>query len=366
MAKGFSSRTLQVSNELQNQLLQSDGAGQPLPEADRSFMERRFGTDFRRVRVHTDDYAARMSRAINAEAFTAGRDIYFRAGKYRPGTPSGKKLLAHELTHVVQQGGTSTSTRISIQRTASFVSGIIHERNPAEAFVNYQPFAWTPPTLNGVPILDTIAAVMAIEPPEFGRRVLEEGGMEIWIRRLPTNIGSFNMWLPTDAPWTIRAPRARITGRLLIPDCLVNCDENERNRSALGPCLMTPGYTQFTVNGLPSNSRFKTETRDHERQHAADHLQVFNDILVAWDNHMQFMLCAHMPVPAGLNVSEAETFFYNTWLGGTPDQIAEDLYNAWSAAGDALDDPHRYRMEWGNFSTNDDCSTLSIDLWHEP
>jgi len=81
--------------------------------AIRAFMEERFGVDFSNVRIHADSEAARMARALNAEAFTYGRDIYFGEGRYRPETTKGKKLLAHELTHVVQQGGKGIKTRIS-------------------------------------------------------------------------------------------------------------------------------------------------------------------------------------------------------------------------------------------------------------
>jgi hypothetical protein len=66
-------------------------------------LEGRFGADFRGVRVHTDDRAAASATAFGANAFTTGRDIYFGAGKYSPSTQEGKRLLAHELTHVVQQ-----------------------------------------------------------------------------------------------------------------------------------------------------------------------------------------------------------------------------------------------------------------------
>ncbi|NOZ70116.1 MAG: DUF4157 domain-containing protein [Deferribacteres bacterium] len=66
-------------------------------------MERRFGADFSSVRVHTDSNAVQMNRQLNAQAFTYGKDIYFGAGRYSPGTASGRRLLAHELTHVVQQ-----------------------------------------------------------------------------------------------------------------------------------------------------------------------------------------------------------------------------------------------------------------------
>ncbi len=72
-------------------------------------MERRFGVDFRGVRVHTDSNAVQMNKELNAQAFTYGRDIYFGAGRYNPGTSTGKRLLAHELTHVVQQNKTQGS-----------------------------------------------------------------------------------------------------------------------------------------------------------------------------------------------------------------------------------------------------------------
>ncbi len=78
--------------------------GQPLDAATRAFMEPRFGHDFSQVRVHTDARAAESARAVNAQAYTVGRDVVFGTGQYGPGTLEGKRLLAHELTHVLQQG----------------------------------------------------------------------------------------------------------------------------------------------------------------------------------------------------------------------------------------------------------------------
>jgi len=79
------------------------GGGQPLPESTRNFFEPRFGHDFSRVRVHTDSQAAESARAIKARAFTIGQAVVFGAGQYTPESTEGKSLLAHELTHVVQQ-----------------------------------------------------------------------------------------------------------------------------------------------------------------------------------------------------------------------------------------------------------------------
>ena len=81
------------------------GSGSPLPDGLRAAMEPRFGADFSEVRVHTDDEAAQMARDLGARAFTYGQDIYLGAGRYAPGSRAGKRLMAHELTHVVQQSG---------------------------------------------------------------------------------------------------------------------------------------------------------------------------------------------------------------------------------------------------------------------
>jgi hypothetical protein len=79
------------------------GAGRPLPPSERSFFESRFGRDLTGVRVHDDAAARNAARDVSAQAFTYGQDVYFGAGRYRPGTESGRELLAHELAHTIQQ-----------------------------------------------------------------------------------------------------------------------------------------------------------------------------------------------------------------------------------------------------------------------
>jgi len=89
--------------------------GQPLGAMTRAFMEPRFGHDFSSVRVHTDAKAAESARAVNALAYTVGRDVVFGEGQYAPHTNLGQKLLAHELTHVLQQRNqTAINRRTSI------------------------------------------------------------------------------------------------------------------------------------------------------------------------------------------------------------------------------------------------------------
>ena len=100
MRAGTTPRNTDISSELQS----SRGAGSALPEASRNQMEAGFGTDLSDVRVHTDQRAQRMAQDIGAQAFTSGSDIYFNQGRFNPGTAQGDALLAHELTHTIQQG----------------------------------------------------------------------------------------------------------------------------------------------------------------------------------------------------------------------------------------------------------------------
>jgi hypothetical protein len=81
------------------------GSGEPLGDGVRRTMESAFGADLSGVRVHADSQADDLNGTLQSRAFTVGTDIFFRRGDYQPDSTAGRKLLAHELTHVVQQGG---------------------------------------------------------------------------------------------------------------------------------------------------------------------------------------------------------------------------------------------------------------------
>ena len=93
-------------------ITRSRGGGQALDGSARMQMEQAFGADFSGVRVHTGAEAHSFNKTLNAVAFTTGQDIFFRQSAYDPGSMAGKELLAHELTHVVQQGGGSVQGKL--------------------------------------------------------------------------------------------------------------------------------------------------------------------------------------------------------------------------------------------------------------
>lgn len=105
-SKQKSGSAAQAPNHVQLHIDILRSSGRPLPESTRAYFEPRFGFDFGDVRVHTGERAAKAAQSINARAFTVGEHVVFGSGEYAPDTDSGKRLLAHELTHTIQQGGT--------------------------------------------------------------------------------------------------------------------------------------------------------------------------------------------------------------------------------------------------------------------
>ncbi|HPH97413.1 MAG TPA: DUF4157 domain-containing protein [Anaerolineaceae bacterium] len=101
--------SFEVGDDVQQRINASRGGGQPLSANVRDFMEPRFGADFSQVRLHNSPQSTQLNRSIQAKAFTLGSDIFLDQNYYSHGTQDGMRLLAHELTHVVQQGGAKSS-----------------------------------------------------------------------------------------------------------------------------------------------------------------------------------------------------------------------------------------------------------------
>jgi len=113
-----------VSTELEASIQAAKGSGLSLNDDIRQPMEQAFGADFSGVKIHTDAQSDQLNRSIQAKAFTTGKDVFFRQGAYDPGSQGGQELLAHELTHVVQQGGAAVqrSPGLSLQPAAPGIS----------------------------------------------------------------------------------------------------------------------------------------------------------------------------------------------------------------------------------------------------
>ena len=156
--KGQQGRSLQVTPDLAAPISAMRGGGSPLPDSTRAFFEPRFGRDFGNVSIHADSRAADAADAaesINARAFTVGKDIAFGAGQYSPDSLGGRRLLAHELTHTVQQAGKDLQRDV-IRRQAGQTTPqqqvIDLGTNPSNTTIKdhlRMPYGPTPANLNG-------------------------------------------------------------------------------------------------------------------------------------------------------------------------------------------------------------------------
>ena len=142
----------EATPKLEQSIQQARGGGQALDSKVRGQMEPSFGADFSGVRIHADTQADTLNRELNARAFTTGQDIFFRQDAYNPGNSSGRELIAHELTHVVQQNGDKVQRKLTLgqpgdkyEQEADQVARAVKQqeqrpvqREPDEGFVRRQ------------------------------------------------------------------------------------------------------------------------------------------------------------------------------------------------------------------------------------
>jgi uncharacterized protein DUF4157 len=162
-----------ASPDIESSLNSSKGSGDPLPAATRHQMENSFGADFSDVRIHNNSSATQMSRDLNAQAFTHGSDIYFNSGKLDTNSNSGKHLLAHELTHVVQQDAGKIS-RNKIPQGKIYKKPILTKPPAAKILVNWNfqmPKVPSPDYSVGMDALDAWEIAILIPKPAFTSQI---------------------------------------------------------------------------------------------------------------------------------------------------------------------------------------------------
>jgi hypothetical protein len=137
-----------VMDVVERSIESARGGGQSMDHGTRGKMETSFGADFGGVRIHTDTRADTLSQSLSARAFTTGKDVFFRQGEYNPGTTSGRELLAHELTHVVQQNSDAVRTKLTVsdpgdahEIEADQMARSVIEREQSQGAVDRQPEA---------------------------------------------------------------------------------------------------------------------------------------------------------------------------------------------------------------------------------
>ncbi|KQC04772.1 MAG: hypothetical protein APR53_02885 [Methanoculleus sp. SDB] len=189
-------------NSIQQNFIFGNGQGQLMDFKTRAFMESRFGYNFSKIRLHTDSRAAESARAIKAQAFTIGNDIGFNSGSYRPETMSGKRLIAHELTHIIQQD----SSNLIIQRKPNSNYNIIKKN------LSYGIFDWAIREKEVRRVLKILDAFSEDELEITVHQMIRDG----ILHRLYDNISDEDKLIYTDLLMEIKAIKGKITG---LPVC---------------------------------------------------------------------------------------------------------------------------------------------------
>jgi hypothetical protein len=390
-------------------------SGQPLDSATRAYFEPRFGHDFGDVRVHSDALAAQSADAVHALAFTVGQDIVFAADRYRPETPGGKQLLAHELTHVVQQAGQTTGAQPQLdvgapgdrfeqeaERVAEAIAGAGHAlgqriegvKGPSD--VDPEEESLAQPLSGARPLPSGLSSIGVLGLRRLQRAASFTAGSVHAVRNAAVQIatgGEAGVTLPVlngnifknaaGAEAAIKAPtiggRSTDTGA----ECWINAvptntgsfDEtvlnsgpwtttttrsNAWDRLGVAECLVAdPGNATLTAKGDPKDADVAAANRTHEDRHATDDEKVFKAVVVPWDTAMTKAQSSGR-VFSGADAPACETALYAA-MGGTPETIATRLWDDVDAAGHAFHaTPAGGRLHAFDPWANADCSTATV------
>lgn len=172
-----------VEPEVEHAIQRKRGGGQALDSKVRSQMERAFGADFSGVRVHTDTETDMLNRSLGARAFTVGRDIFFSRGEYNPGSSIGQEVIAHELTHVVQQIGDAMRRRVEVSATYPINPAKSIYREIVQRATNQQVQAQL--VAMGIPLADA-QALVGLHPAR-SHSYIRRLGRQVVAQHLPLN-----------------------------------------------------------------------------------------------------------------------------------------------------------------------------------
>jgi hypothetical protein len=264
--QGRSGATPEIGPDLQVQISGLRGGGHALSPSLRGFFEPRFGHDFGHVRLHTDARATESAGALNAVAYTVGTHIVFGSGQFAAGTTAGRRLLAHELAHVVQQGKGGPG----VQRKIKFTEPVPTRENPIKRVLSDPTLGFTLPTVNGTALPNGTQKAgqllfSALQPRQSSYNATTKecrfADFEVDISADVTVITQ-----PTNNQWTMSLPGADIKG---IPAC--------HSQSSV-PVVMTGKPDGQTIVNLVD--RYEQEHVDDLKQLYAKHLEAHFNWLI--------------------------------------------------------------------------------------
>lgn len=380
-----------VSRALSRRITSSQGGGSQMDLATQTFMQRRFGTDFSHVRVHTDADAAHLNRELGAYAFTVGRDIYFGSGQYAPATNPGRHLLAHELTHTLQQTHSSAipqetaarrqsiegsgflneegrpaggelpeagsgieseegpeeteaaeAIQMQIQRSTKWVGATVHEDlNLAELIMNGgAPITWQ--MLNGAKLETVADADSSIIAPDIST----SGSDKKWTAKVdtvPKQEGGDDETVLAPGPWNTTVSKDKVGTKYGFAACSGADDST------------------FSALGKPSDDAVYKGNRRHEDHHVKDDKVAFEQTVGKWDKKLEKAKSKGTKF-SGEDADKAKAALWAA-MGGTPKEIARAYRSLSLAKGGAFHKTVKGgTMKTSNAKANPDCSASSVEV----
>lgn len=294
-ATGGSGAGPSVPADLEREIASETGGGRSLSAAQRSFFEPRFGRDFGDVRLHTDGRADRLSRSLGARAFTTGCDVFFRSDAYRPNSERGRRLMAHELTHVVQQG--SATERAERRRDPSL------EVTPLDSSTVARQASGV--TFAGVALADWIAGVGAaagvVGTSASIAKDVGTADVPVRLRNASQNPAISNIATDEQGNFPEKATEL-ITNYLRKDEVLLDVWANEVDDKNVG------AKVKLTYHHLPANTPKLEDENGEKRQpvyfvpQGLDEYKTWDG--VGWGGDVTFRL-VEVPNPTSLRVSRA-------------------------------------------------------------
>lgn len=283
-------------------LISRQAEREPLAPVIRRRMEKAFGQDFSRVRIHRDPEAAEISRQLGALAFTYGNHIYFRSGMYDPAGSFGKRLLAHELTHVAQHGRglAGMSSALAIHRF-SYVEGTsIHQDNNLANTVLYgKDVGITYFILNGTTIKNSADVRTGLKKPTLSVTPGAAGGFDARVQHVPMNVGKVDETVLAARSWKLNVTKATVP----------------RQFPHLTACRGS-GRTVFQALGSPSDPAMFAASRRHEDHHAHAFYGAFMGTVYWWDTELDIAAGGKTPYHGATKAEVEAKLWGNGWNAG--------------------------------------------------
>ncbi|HLP65748.1 DUF4157 domain-containing protein [Flavobacterium sp.] len=274
MSAGADANPSDTSN-LESNLNSSKGGGSSLSGSVKNEMESGFGADFSNVKIHNDSNAVQMNKELGSQAFASGNDIYFNEGKYNPNSKDGKHLLAHELTHTVQQGASTVQPKM-IQKTET-PTPTVAAPTPSSEYVN-------PDRKGSINTTSKIVTIPNLKVPSFkatfgpsSRFVIPKGGFPRNDNHIPAwetaaMSGSAFTSRFTDYAASQNAPNLRFNGEQIF---YLSLKGGTGRRAATGPTAGDAGVIFGSIDAIKrrasrpywtANGEFKPHDVDHKQE----------------------------------------------------------------------------------------------------